>query len=130
MDVDTGRFYQELTAVGLNIAGCDSSGNVSLTSPDTNGLAPLVLAAHGLPLASAQGLALQAVVTTAQWTAYQNARNVTIQQQRADAFEQQTDPMRLKLDEDFVPGTDGWNAGLAAWKAAKAAIRAELPYPE
>jgi len=139
MSVDTNRFNQELLAVGLNISGCDSSGNVTFASPDVNGIAPLVLAAHQQSLASAQCAALQAAVTSTQWTAYQAARKVTVAQQREALYKAQTDPMLLASFESTAGAQDvvingqsyrcPSTAGLSAWQAAKDAIRATLPYP-
>ena len=130
MDIDPGRLEAELQAVGLNIAGCDTSGGISFLSLDEGNVAPLVLAAHGQALASAECQALQTAVTPAQWMAYQQPRKSTIKRRRIEQYQAETDPMRMSLDEDFTIGSDAWNAALAAWKAAKDAIRVSLPYPE
>ena len=121
-------FHNELISVGLNISGCDSSGNVHLNEPDTNNLAPLVLAAHEQPLTSDECLALQAAITEEQWLAYCDCRKQPIRAQRAERYKNECDPLYLKITEDAIKANT--TPDYSEWLTLKDTIRSELPYPE
>jgi hypothetical protein len=131
--------HNELIAVGLLVSGCDSEGNVHLAEPDTNNLVPLVLAAHGQPLASDECVALQAAITEAQWLAYQECRKAPTKQTRANLYKETTDPLFMAAMEESTTLFDAveqvYNVKVDRtkwdeWLAAKELIRTENPYPE
>ena len=121
-------FHNELISVGLNISGCDSEGNIHFLSPDTNNLAPLVLAAHEQPLTSDECLALQVAITEEQWLAYQDARKEPIRAKRAERYKNECDPLYLKITEDAIKANT--TPDYSEWLTLKDTIRSELPYPE
>ena len=121
-----GIFHNELTSVGLNISGCDSNGGIQFTQPDTNNIAPLVLAAHEQPLTSDECLALQAAITEQQWTAYQETRKEPIKAQRAERYKSECDPLYLKITEDALKANT--TPDYSEWLTLKENIRLELPY--
>ena len=120
--------YKELASIGLFVAGFDVEMNVQLLEPDTNNLVPLVLSAHSQPLSSDACQSLKQAITTDQWDKYCEARNEPIRQQRNTRYRNETDPMRLSLDDKHEIGSEEWLAGLTNWKAAKQAIRESLSY--
>jgi hypothetical protein len=64
-----------------------------------------------------------------EWVAYVDARKAPIREQRQARYRDETDPMRLKIDEDYTPGSQDWSSALEDWKTAKNQIREDLPYP-
>ena len=124
--MNTSIFHNELISVGLSISGCDSSGNIHLNSPDTNNLAPLILAAHEQPLTSDECLALQAAITEEQWLAYTEARKAPIRAKRAERYKNECDPLYLKITEDTLKANT--TPDYSEWLSLKDSIRSELPY--
>ena len=120
--------HNELISVGLSISGCSSDGTVHFIEPDTNNLAPLVLAAHEKPLTSDECLTLQAAITEEQWLAYQDARKAPIRAQRAERYKTECDPLYLKITEDALKANI--TPDYSEWLSLKENIRLELPYPE
>jgi hypothetical protein len=137
----SGLIYNELISVGLNISGCDSSGNVSISSrptcPEgqeetwtdpTDSLVALCLAAHGQPLSSDECLALQAAITEEQWLAYTEARKAPVKAKRAERYKNECDPVYLKITEDALKANT--TPDYTEWLQLKDAIRNDLPYSE
>lgn len=118
--------HNELVSVGLSISGCDSSGNVHLNEPDTNNLAPLVLAAHEKPLTSDECIALQAAITNEQWLAYGDCRKQPVRVNRAERYKNECDPLYLKITEDALKANT--TPDYSEWLSLKENIRLELPY--
>lgn len=120
----------EFKAVGLQINGMDSDGNVSWASTPNNELAMLLIYAHEKGSGSPEITALRdhLGVESVEWVAYVEARKQPVQQARQLRYREETDALRLKADEDHTIGSDEWLAAIEAWKAAKEAIRLELPY--
>lgn len=93
-------------------------------------LAELLLAAIDQPLTSDEASAVCAAVgggLDSRWLAFVDVVTQRIREQREARYRVETDPMFLKAWELDEPER---TAALAEWKAAKDAIRAELPYPE
>lgn len=64
-----------------------------------------------------------------EWLAYVTARQAPAKDARQKRYRDETDPMRLKADEDHIIGSDDWDTAIQAWRDAKDQIRLELPYP-
>ena len=124
--LDVLLFHNEVVSCGLNVSGVDASGNLGLLTPDTNNLAPLVLAAHEQPLTSDECLALQAAITEEQWLAYQDARKQPIRAMRAERYKTECDPLYLKITEDALKANT--TPDYSEWLTLKENIRQELPY--
>lgn len=133
------QFHNELISIGLSISGCDSSGNVQISSrptcPEgeeltwvdpTDTLIELCLAAHEQPLSSTEALALQAELSEAEWLAYTEVRKQPIRNARAARYKEECDVLYLKLIEDATVANT--TPDLSTWVAAKNAVRADLPY--
>ena len=137
---NVGLFHSELVACGLQISGCDSSGNTHLisrpTPPEgvenwedpTDSIIEAVKNAHSKSLSSDECLALQTLLTEELWTAYQNCRKQPIRAQRAERYKNECDPLYLKITEDAIKANT--TPDYSEWLTLKDTIRSELPYPE
>lgn len=129
-----------LQTLGLCFGGIINDEWVCDGDPE---LIALAKAAHDQPLASTECIALRDYLggeTDVRWLAYVEARKQPMRDQRQQRYAAETDPMLSKAFELAegaenveldggksvrVPASDK----MAAWEAAKNAIRAELPYP-
>jgi hypothetical protein len=131
--------HQELTSIGINISGCDSSGNVQISSrptcPEgeeltwvdpTDNLVALVLVAHEQPLTSDECLALQNAVSEDTWLAYQECRKQPIRTQREFRYRTEADSLYLKITEDSIKNNT--TPDYSPWILLKDTIRTELSY--
>ena len=125
--IDVNSLIRESATVGLAYIGI-INGEPSIIGDQT--LASLVIAAHGKTSTDAEIIALKAHLgaESAEWAAYVEARKAPTRAARQARYRDETDALRLKADEDFTIGSEDWLAAIEAWKAAKAAIRAEFPY--
>jgi hypothetical protein len=123
------QIISDLDALGIQCYGV-INGNLMLESEEDRSIADAVCVAYNQLLDSDECLALQLLLTSEQWLAYLVARKTPIRLQREQRYRTETDPLRMKLDEDFTLGSSEWLARLEEWKSAKAKIREELPYPE
>jgi hypothetical protein len=133
LDNTAKQFQNLLEVVGVYPTSVGSDGVVYAWSSIPNEpLAALVFASIDKPLTSPECLALQKMLgpESPEWAAYVAERDRPIKEQREQRYRSETDPLRMKLDEDFTIGSPEWLAGLEEWKLAKAKIREELPYPE
>lgn len=125
----------ELFAVGVTIEGIDADGNISwVTEPKANDikLAELVLKAHETKLASAEAVKLQTALgdKSVEWAAYCEARKKDIKEKREQRYRLETDAIRMQIDDDYDVGSKEWMDAITEWRALRAKIRDELPYPE
>jgi hypothetical protein len=131
--MDHEKIYKELSSVGITCY------RIEVDTPVTNGgdiLVSLVLSAHGKTATDPEVIALREYLKAdSRWDAYVACRKAVIQAQRAAKFQQLTDVLVMDLLESAVTSDTGdgfllsvpkdkWNE----WKAAKAKIRADLPY--
>lgn len=119
----------ELKAVGLTCSRIRDG--VPDVSEEQKELANLVVAAENKEDGDPDLTALKnhLGVESDQWAAYVEARKAPISEQRQTKYRAETDPMRLKIDEDYEPGSQEWADALQEWRNAKDLIRADLPYP-
>lgn len=143
------HFHNELTSIGLNISGCDSSGGVQIsfrpTCPEgeeatwvdpTDNLVALAIAAHEKELDSKEALALQASMPKESWVAYVDARNKPIIEQREQLYRNTTDKLFMEALEQSTPlfevTEDAYVVKLDKklwdkWVTAKTDVRTALP---
>jgi hypothetical protein len=119
----------EINAVGISCRRIRDG--IPDVSEDQAELANLVVAAHDKQDGDSETTALRNHLgaESDEWAAYVEARKTPIREQRQTRYRDETDPMRLKIDEDYASGSQEWNSALEAWKTAKNQIRADLPYP-
>lgn len=131
-----------LSALGQNVIGCDANGYVHGNDLDQT-LIDLVVTALDKPWLSAENLALRDYLGGAKdprWIAYRNERRRPIEEKRLARFQKLTDSMFLKAFELSEGARDvtinqvqyrlPLSSKIQAWQDAKAAIRAELKYPD
>jgi hypothetical protein len=119
----------EIQSVGIT---CNRITNgAPIVREEDQGLADLVVAAHEKQDGDSEITDLKAHLgaDSDEWAAYVEARKAPIREERQARYKDGTDPMRFSMDEDHTPGSDDWNVALGEWRAAKQAIKAELPYP-
>ncbi len=121
---------RQLNAIGLACSRM-RNGIPEVRTPGREELVNLVVAAQGKVDGAEEITALKNYLgaESNEWAAYVEARKAPIRVQRAIRYKDETDPMRLKMDEDYTPGSTEWNAALEEWKTAKDLIRADLIYP-
>lgn len=136
------RLHNILIALGVNgIISCDEDGNVY--GGDDITLINIVKATRDKPWLSAENIALRDYLGGAEdprWIAYRNERRRPIEEKRLDRFQKFTDSMFLKAFELSEGARDvtinqvqyrlPLSSKIQAWQDAKAAIRAELKYPD
>lgn len=136
------KLHLALQALGQDVVGCDSNGNVQGNDLD-QALIGLVVAALEKPWLSAENIALRDYLGGAKdprWIAYKNERRRPIGEARLVRFQKLTDSMFLKAFElsegarDVTINTVQYRLPLSskiqAWQDAKDAIRTELKYPD
>jgi hypothetical protein len=125
---------QELRSVGLPARGMQNGEPffTEILSELQQAIANAVIAAHEKVLGDPEWVALKTLLEaeSAEWLAYVEVRKSPICQQRESRYRNETDTIRMRLDEDFIPNSVEWLAGLEVWKKAKNVIRDELPYPD
>lgn len=125
--MDHDQIRNEGLTVGC-VLGLISEPDVEVVS-GSKALAALVIAAHGKTGDAPELTKLRDYLKAdSRWDAYVDARKQPIQQARQLRYREHTDALRLKADEDYTIGSGEWLAAIKEWKAAKSAIRVELPY--
>lgn len=140
--MDPLNLHLVLQALGQDVVGCDSNGNVQGENLDQT-LIDLVVAAIETPIKSTAHTALKQHLggaTDPRWIAYIQERRKPIREAREARFKQLTDSMFIKAFEISSEAADVTIGGIIyrlpkaakikAWGDAKAAIRAELKYPD
>lgn len=120
----------ELNAVGLVCTGL-TNGVPVIEGTTNQTLVDLVVNAHDKQDGDAEIDALKGHlgVESSEWLAYVEVRQQPIKTARRARYRDETDPLKLKADEDNVIGSDDWNTAIQNWRDAKDTIRLELPYP-
>lgn len=126
--MDHDKIRKEALAVGCSL-GLIVGDSYEVVTGDA-GLIPYIAAAHGKVAGDPEIAAFRDYLgaSSPKWLAYVEARKLPTREARQARYRDETDALRLKADEDFTIGSEDWLAAVEAWKAAKAAIRAELPY--
>jgi hypothetical protein len=124
------QVINQLSAVGVSCSSF-SHKNVPIVAEQDQEITALVVAAHDKQDGDSEiaDLKTHLGAESDEWTAYVEARKTPISEQRQARYRDETDPMRLKIDEDYTPGSQEWNSALEDWKTAKNQIREDLPYP-
>jgi hypothetical protein len=122
----------ELSAVGIIPISNDSNWNIESDMAYDEGLFTLVKNAHLGSFSSPEVKALKDHLgeSSKEWLAYIEARKQPTKIARAARYVAETDPLRMKMDANYDPGTSEWNTALAEWRTARIKIQQELPYPD
>lgn len=136
------KLHLALQALGQDVIGCDSNGNVQGNDLD-QALISLVVTAIETPMKSAEHTALKQHLggaTDPRWQAYIQERRRPIQVKRLARYQLLTDSMFLKAFELSEGARDvtinqiqyrlPLSSKIQAWQDAKQAIRDELKYPD